>query len=226
MARLNSESLIMEPYIQIKDQYISYLSKLETDIIRLKSAIEKGRPVAELRTHFKNSRITYKKMAWTIEFFNPYESRLVNGPALKRTEEDNPQTIIEPQGFQVIEETLFGDWETASRSRALNQVNQLHKTIQRLINEPDLQYKFRDEVIFGALRSSVIRLASMGISGFDSPVAAHSLPEAIATLDGITQAVNFYKENKSPAAIAAIQKTELTDPGSKKNVSRKVLPAV
>jgi hypothetical protein len=40
----------------------------------------------------------------------PDESRLLNGPPVNRVEEDNPDKIIAPHGFQVIESYFFGDW--------------------------------------------------------------------------------------------------------------------
>lgn len=190
---LNFSTSEKKPAEKIKEIYISNFVLQQQKLKNLQVALQSGKSQKEIQQLFLLCRLVYKKTAWLIEFFNPYETRLLNGPALKRTEDDNPQTIIEPQGFQVLEEKLFSDWDKNSRNDATEQVLKLTRTFQQLQEEPDLIYKFHDDVIFGALRASLIRLASMGISGFDSPVAAYSLPEAVATIDGIENCIRQYK---------------------------------
>ena len=98
-----------------------------------------------------------------------------------------------------MEELIFDKSFTNEKKKAaLEQVSHIINTLQRLQDEPDMQYKFQDEVIFGALRASIVRLASMGISGFDSPVANYSLREGRATLDGIEKIIRQYEQKSHP----------------------------
>ncbi len=182
-----------KPAEKVKDIYVNNLGLQQEGLKKLQASLRSGKSQKEIQQLFLHSRLKYKKIAFLVEFFNPYETRLLNGPALKRTEDDNPQTIIDPQGFQVLEEKLFGDWNKQSRHTAEEQASNLIKTIKRLQEEPDLVYKFHDDVIFGAIRASLIRLASMGISGFDSPVAGYSLPEGVATIEGAINCILQYK---------------------------------
>ncbi len=184
-----------KPAEKIKDIYTSNFIVQQQRLNDLGAALQNGKELKDIKELFLQCRLTYKKTAYLVEYFNPYETRMLNGPALKRTEEDNPQTIVEPQGFQVLEEKIFGDWSTTSRTEAIEQVKKLTVTFQRLQDEPDLVYKFHDDVIFGALRTSLVRLASMGISGFDSPIANYSLPEAIATVESIFTGLLQYKSS-------------------------------
>jgi cytochrome c peroxidase len=192
------------PAQRIKEIYVTGLNDLNKSVEKMKKASLAGKNVTELRQYYYSSRIIYKQISFLIETLNVYEARLVNGPALLRTEDDNPEVIVHPQGFQVIEEILFANkWTPQSRSDLNTQIKLLLKTISRLKNEQDLQYKFQDEILFSSFRSSIIRLASMGITGFDSPIAKYSLPEASATLDGILACLKEYKsvaESKDPAS--------------------------
>ncbi len=183
-----------KPAEKIKDIYLQGLTHLQKDIRQFEFACLRQKSVKELQQFFYSCRITYKKFSILSDFFNPYETRLLNGPAIKRSEDDNPQVIIDPQGFQALEETLFRSPVKKSRESILIQLRNISKTIQLLQEEPNLQYKFSDDLIFSAFRSALIRLAAMGISGFDSPVAHFSLPEAMATLDGISNCIRQYKQ--------------------------------
>ena len=181
------------PAEKVKDIYVAALTTLQKEVKKTKAACEKRKAVKEIQQSFYQCRLAYKKISFLIEFFNPYETRFLNGPALPRSEDDNPQVIIEPQGFQALEEILFQPWKKGSYEPAIHQLNNISGMIRRLQEEPDFQYKFNDQSIFGALRTVLIRIATMDISGFDSPVAANSLPEAAATLEGINNCLHQYK---------------------------------
>ena len=66
-------------------------------------------------------------------------------------------------------------------------------TVDKLEHEPDRIYKFKEERVFDALRAATLRMITMGISGFDSPIAQYSLPEAAATIDGMQAIINLYR---------------------------------
>jgi len=172
--------------------YLLQLKQLKTEVKKLQQLIEGGKSIASCQQQFKQARSIYKKAAVFIEYFNLYESRYLNGPNLKRTEEDNPDAIIEPRGFQVIEENLF------SKAKSVDLIKEefafLLNAIEKLEAEPDRIYKFRDEEVWEALRMAVLRMITLGISGFDSPVALNSLPEAKASLQGIAEILAIYKQ--------------------------------
>ncbi|HVE61340.1 MAG TPA: cytochrome c peroxidase [Chitinophagaceae bacterium] len=135
----------------------------------------------------------YKELAVLSEYYNPFETKYLNGPVLERVEEDNPQTIISPHGFQLLEEYLYGDWGKENYKLISKELEFIFSMITRLQNEPDRIYKFKDETVLDAMQSSVLRLITLGISGFDSPVALLSINEATATLTGIQNLIDFYK---------------------------------
>lgn len=132
-------------------------------------------------------------MSVLLDFFNPYEIKFLNGPALKRIEDENPDDIIPPHGFQAIEEFIYNKWRPSNYSILDKEITYMLGVINRVEKEPDRIYKFRNENVFEAIQSAIIRLITLGISGFDSPIAQQSLPEARATLDGIQQVITIYK---------------------------------
>ena len=181
------------PADKIADHYIHQLAVLYNEIAFFKKATVSQASKHQLQSYFFKARSRFKDIAWIIEYFNPYENKLLNGAALKRTEEDNPHVIYDPEGFQVIEEILFGEWDAKSRRKLIVQLDKMLINLTRLKNEPDLRYKFSDAPIMMALKAMIIRLASMGMSGFDSPVALNSLPEAQSVLASLLFNIEQYK---------------------------------
>ena len=176
---------------QLDAWYLQQLKKLKQEVYHLQQTYSGKKSLAACQQQFNQARLTYKKAAIFIEYFNPYEARYLNGPNLPRTEDDNPDKIIKPHGFQVLEDHLFG--EEQSISAVKEETAHLLQYLERLENEPDRINKFRDEEVWEAVRSAVIRMITLGISGFDSPVAQYSLQEARSTLQGINGILAIYK---------------------------------
>ena len=148
-----------------------------------------------LQKQFTKTRKAFKELAVLTDYFNPYESRFLNGAALQRVEEDNPDNIIPPHGFQAVEEIVFGKEEKNRQARLHQELNYIRDILNRLASETDRSLKFRDEAVFEALRASVLRLMTLGITGADSPIAQQSLEEAISTLTGIENLLQFYHDD-------------------------------
>jgi cytochrome c peroxidase len=148
-----------------------------------------------LKKQFTKTRKAYKELAVLTDYFNPYESRFLNSAALQRVEEDNPDNIIPPHGFQAVEEMIFGREEKNRQPRLHQELNYIRDILDRLASETDRSLKFRDEAVFDALRSAVLRLMTLGITGADSPLAQQSLEEAGSTITGIENLLQFYRDD-------------------------------
>ena len=162
-----------------------------------------------LRQQFISCRLAYKKLAVLSEYFNIYETRFLNGPALNRVEEGAPDIIIPPQGFQAIEEILFSNHEKGYHKQLSKLVEAMLPLLNRMENEPERIYKFRNELVWDAIRSAAVRLAALGITGFDSPVALKSLTEAKASIGGMKNILLLFKndiDKKQPNAAASLIK--------------------
>jgi cytochrome c peroxidase len=203
---------------KVDQYYLQQLQVLKQKLETLQQSCKKNSSIQILQQQFKEARLAYKKLAVLTEYFNVYETKYLNGPALKRVEEDNPTVIVEPQGFQVVEEKLFSQWSNAKYKMVSDDLEQMLVTVDKLINEPDRIYKFRNERVFDALRSSVLRIITMGISGFDSPIAQHSLTEAAASIDGIQAIINLYRNELEKKQAGLYQSLSQKLTAAKKNL--------
>jgi cytochrome c peroxidase len=178
------------------DKYYQHqLTALEEKIISFRIATRKKASVETLKTQFRNARLIYKKVAVITEYFNIYQTKFLNYPALDRIEEDLPMQIIHPEGFQAIEQLLFTNWTGKSYTQLNFLLGKMLATINNLKTELDRSNKFSEALVWDALRSSLIRLMTEGITGFDSPIAQYSLEEATATLQGITDILMLFEDH-------------------------------
>ncbi|MBK8608364.1 MAG: cytochrome-c peroxidase [Chitinophagaceae bacterium] len=192
----------------VKSYYLKQIETLKTAIESFKTGVDQKQSNQDLQKQFSICRISYKKLAVLTDYFNQYETRLLNSPAISRIESEVVDRIIPPSGFQAIEDILFNDWDENNYNKIDSLLNDIIQILRRLEKEPDMEYKFKDELVWDALRSAIVGITTSGITGLDSPTANYSLPEANASIDGILQILNFYKSaisEKNPNAF-----TELT----------------
>lgn len=178
--------------------YRKELERVAAETAQLQQAVQQHNALPALQQQFRKARAAYKKVEWLAEYYFPYTAKKINGPALPEVEADEKNVIIQPEGFQVVEESLFGDKDEQKRAGLLEQVEVLHANIGRL-RYVAAQQETTDAHIFDALRLEVFRIISLGITSFDSPLADNSLEEAAAALQGIQHVLSFYpgdKQNK------------------------------
>lgn len=175
--------------------YAKQLDSLEQAVVSIQRECSRKR-AAGVKDNFIKARFAYKKLSPLTDYFNAYETKQLNGPAIKRTEEDNPHDIIDPHGFQVIEELIFTKDDSLAYNEIENEAASLLSVIHELENEPDRIYKFQNALVWDALRASLLRMATLGITGFDSPVAKLSMQESAAVLEGIGEIMSLLESNR------------------------------
>ena len=82
-----------ENNISLKEYYLERIGQVKKYLLELKQSSVKKEPLFNLKKKFLRSRLAYKKMAVISEYFNRYESKLLNGPALDWSGEDTPDKI-------------------------------------------------------------------------------------------------------------------------------------
>ncbi len=193
---------------EVDRYYNEQLQAFKKKISTFKIACGKKDPVTKLKQEFYQCRIAYKKLAVLSEYFNPYETKQLNGPPIDRIESEVADRIIPPQGLQAIEALVFDpQWTPISNARVLALLTDILSVITWLEKEPDRAFKFRDEMVWDAIRSSTVQLMTTSITGFDSPVAAYSLPEARATITSMKNLLLLFKsglDKKDPRLLTRL----------------------
>ncbi|MDW8437458.1 MAG: cytochrome c peroxidase [Chloroherpetonaceae bacterium] len=166
-----------------------FVKRLEELDSSLRRAQDDSQSKAALQRAFKQARLAYKRLEFLTEYYAPSTSEELNGPALAKVGEE--YKIEQPTGFQVLEEMMFPEAEMSKLSEMMAQTN-LMRALCKRFNGLILQKPLTDNRVFDAMRLEIARVISLGISGFDSPVANHSIPEARAAIEGVREAFEPY----------------------------------
>ncbi|MGF7217776.1 cytochrome c peroxidase [Spirosoma lacussanchae] len=179
------------PLQRVKREYLYDIAQLDSAVRQLNRVVIAQLPASRIQAAFDTARLAYKQVEFLVELYNPETAKSLNGPALPEVEEDDGlQREIKPEGFQVIEELLF-PYDPANQDELRGQLALLQSNVRRLTRVAT-DNEMTDSHVFDAMRLEVFRLVSLGITGFDSPVANHSLPEAAAALQSLQQHLRFY----------------------------------
>lgn len=160
------------------------------------------------KSYYINSRKYFKKSEPILSYVEKENFKSLNAPNLIRIQEEDPTDIKirQPIGYQVIEENLLTDeMDTLALKRALSVTSGRLK----LINNNTKLY-FKNYHILWLVRDQLVRIATTGLSNFDSPVLGQSLQESIYTLETIKEIFDSYKNQFKSDKLFKDWKKELT----------------
>ncbi|WP_247237928.1 cytochrome c peroxidase [Telluribacter sp. SYSU D00476] len=200
----NSRGRAVQPAAAVEkvlDHYRQDLALLDTSVQRLRVAVINNEPEPVVQERFRQARYAWKRVEWLAEYYHPTTAKSINGPALVEVEEDDPlATEIQPEGFQVVEEYLFPSVSTDDTVALNHEIAVLHSNVKRLRK---VAVDHTSEAhLFDALRLELFRIQSLGITGFDSPVATGSIPEAAQAIASVRTNVELLIQGRSQVPTA------------------------
>ncbi|AMW07009.1 hypothetical protein GEMMAAP_18400 [Gemmatimonas phototrophica] len=175
------------------DSLASRVEQLDSALAAMSSPAS----IAQARAVFVDARRAFKHAELGLEYYAATSTREMNGPALPEVEEnDGPEAVFAPTGFQVIEEGLFGDEPLAERDALVQETRTLRQILARVQTLMRTQV-VTDDRVWDAIKLEIARIVSLGITGFDSPVAGLSLAEADDALEGVARSLTPYRTSAS-----------------------------
>nr|WP_294938781.1 cytochrome c peroxidase [uncultured Flavobacterium sp.] len=175
---------------QLVEDYADYSKKVNELNVLANGKIE----TQAVQNKFRETRLAYKRIESFITFYFPETAKSLNGAAIDENDtNETSRKLEEASGFQKVEELLFSDETDVTELR--KQIGILNGYSQSLNNNIQ-NLQLTDSNIFEAQKLQMVRLMSLGISGFDSPIAFHSLPETTATIESISKVISSFKADE------------------------------
>lgn len=165
-------------------------------LLELITLIQKGAEQDVAKQKFQALRARYKEMEWAVEYFLPHSARFINGPALPEIEFAE-HIELEPEGLQVVEEQIFGEY-AENQKEIIRQLKKLLSKSGTIETNFETITVNRSQVM-DALRQEIFRVSSLTIAGFDTPVSGWSLKEMPVAL-GALKPVFKILESEGPMA--------------------------
>ncbi|QJW89330.1 cytochrome-c peroxidase [Spirosoma taeanense] len=190
----------LTPAETVKAQFMRDINELDSTVSQLQRSIAAHQSASGVQSAFRQARLAYKRVEFLSAYYSPETTRALNGPNLPDVDDDGRVNV--PEGFQVLEELLFPGGDASLKADAIQQAAILRSNVHRLrkISETN---ELTDSHILDAMRLEVFRIISLGITGFDSPVAVHSLPEAISVLESLRDQLAHYHLASTNPSLAA-----------------------
>lgn len=187
------------PAQAVKTQFMRDINDLDSTVSRLQRAIQTRQPTPVVQAAFRRARLAYKRVEFISAYYSPETTRALNGPNLPNVDDD--LRVNPPEGFQLLEELIFPVVNTNSRAEAEQIAAVMRSNVNRLrkISESN---ELTDSHAFDAMRLEVFRVITLGVTGFDSPVAFHSLPEASSALESLQAQLAHYELEDRDATLA------------------------
>ena len=189
----------------INKVYKADILKVIEEVSKLEHLLKSNAATAVLQQQFLQAHSSYKQVETISEYYFPAVAKAINGPALAEFEENDKKTLP-PEGFQVIEEFIFPEYNAKLKATLLTEMGILSANLKRLVKVSKTN-EFTDAHVFDAMRLEVFRIITLGITGFDSPIAQQSIPEAQAALESIEKYYKIYAANSEDASLQQVLTT-------------------
>ncbi len=158
----------------------SLLYKLQS----LDSAVNNKAALPLLQQYFKESRLLFKKTEAITEYYFQGLTKRINGPVLPDVKTEDGQ-VWPPHGFQVIEQFIFAELGDSLRKPLSDEIKLLQNDLKFCRSNME-QMRILPSHFNELTQQEMVRIAALGITGFDSPVAFYSLTETTAAIEGLT----------------------------------------
>ena len=179
------------PADAVRDRFLADVAALDAALADLDAALASDAASgARVQDAFHAARRPFKRIEPLAAVLFPGAHDLLNGAPIPEIEPEDPNAVvIPPEGFQTLEEKVFPTVEDADAARL--DVARMRAAVARIqATAPTAAWS--DATVFDALRLGVVRLVSLGITGFDSATAQASMAEGAETVRGMAAVLAAY----------------------------------
>lgn len=179
----------------VQHTYIKYLTEAEKSLDSLNASTE----FTQIQGHWHNSRKAFKKAEPIMAYVHAEHYKYLNAPNILMVYEEDFQDIkvLKPTGYQVLEEAIFVENPSDLSLKAVHEHTAKTRDRLRFIrNNTDLR-SYKNYHFFWLIRDAIIRVATTGITGFDSPVLAQSIVEAKWVYQSLDELLGHYQNVKT-----------------------------
>lgn len=174
----------------IRAEILSSMDSMHMHVSSFEKSVDQHSSPKYLRNQFSQIRKSYKQIEWFLGHIEPETAQFINGPPLPRLDESVPSIMeIEPEGLQVMEEILNDDViDYPALTYNVQKLKQHIVDAKSMIQSVSLS----DRIILEAVRNNLIRVGTLGISGFDTPSFSDGLKESAISWESAGKALRYY----------------------------------
>jgi cytochrome c peroxidase len=185
------------------NRFWAYADELQASMVHLDTTANAYKlnktEIENVKAAVKLARLSYKNIEFYFAFYHQeYVNEHINGaPLLHIKKSGMLPDVIPPEGLQVLDELVHEDEEDlnanliATNSRKLfNAYQLLYKGLKTKTIEPENE--------IAAMRLGLVRIFTLGVTGFDTPGSLNVIEEARVSMEAMNAFLkDFYQYNPS-----------------------------
>ncbi|WP_147676604.1 cytochrome-c peroxidase [Algibacter pacificus] len=168
--------------------YIDNFKNFQTEVHTLASLVNRSMVSDELKlkNQVEKTRLAYKKIEFIFDYYQTnYNGTYINGaPVPKISEYFEAEQVIEPCGLQALDEAVFENLTPENLQHIKTLANNLKERVD-FISKIHLPIHLKSSQIIECMRSGMVRIFTLGVTGFDTPGSANALKESYASLQSM-----------------------------------------
>lgn len=181
------------PAKTIYERHQERFKAFSDELARFNSFLPDNETTAEqLQSRFLLVRDKFKQWEYLAEYNDAqFVKTYVNGAPLPKIVPNTANLeIAEPRGLQVLDELIFSGDIDENRTEIINQTRLLQKALAdySLFKQP-----VYDRTVLEAMRQQLVRIFTLGLTGFDVPASGNSINDAISSLKVMQSDLALYE---------------------------------
>ncbi|SDM70198.1 cytochrome-c peroxidase [Kriegella aquimaris] len=173
--------------------------------------------IVQLKRQVEKTRLVYKEVEFIFDYYQTtYSGTYINGAPLPRVSEYfEAGDIIAPCGLQALDEADFEEATTENLQHITELANGLKDRVD-FISKVHLPIHLKSSQIIECIRSGLVRIFTLGLTGYDTPGSVNGLKESYVSLNSMKTTFLYFETGISPAAKYKFETiTKLFDKGIK-----------
>lgn len=192
------------PHTLVQKNYENRIAEFQK---QLELTVEKANnlnkeSISEFRQQFLKTRLAYKRCEYLIEALNPVVSKdYINGSPLPKLEKESfGLNIIQPKGLQILDKLIFSENILSKKEHITELLYELSSIVKNL----SFTNKIYDRQVFEGMRLELVRIFTLGLTGFDVPASGGSIEEAKVALQSMHEDIKPYVSKAKNESLALI----------------------
>ena len=190
------------PSEQLKRHFIQDHRALDSAVSALIQAANTSGSMAQLRSSYLRCRERYKKVEYLSEYYAPHLH--INRPFLPEINEMDRE-IEPPMGFGVLENMLYTQDTLTSLPLFRRELHFLRLNVASLKEITKVPQLGEDRYVFEAMRAEIVRISTLGITGYDTPETLTCLQESAIALQGVRACLQEYYPSLPAPLVARLE---------------------
>jgi cytochrome c peroxidase len=189
--------------------YAANFQKFQKEVDSLAGLANNATSVDEweaLKKQVERTRLVYKEIEFIFDYYQTfYNGTYINGaPLPKVSEYFEADKVIPPGGLQALDEAVYEAASIENLQHIKVLANGLKERVD-FISQIHLPINLKSSQIIECIRSGIVRIFTLGVTGFDTPGSVNGLQESYVSWQSMETTFLYFESSITPEAKAEFE---------------------